>query len=131
MYSPWLVTLGWLTSSRKRVKLSSDCLSELGAAPSGVPQGTKLGPWLFLLKINDLRIHDVRTWKYVDDTTIAETVPRDGQSDVQRAVTAVEDWSRDNHMQQDADKCKEMIIDFKRNNHVFNSIVVNGKNCPL
>ena len=28
-------------------------------------------------------------------------------------------------MQQDADKCKEMIIDFKRNNHVFNH--VNGK----
>ena len=36
--------------------------------------------------INDLRIHDVRTWKYVDETTIAETIPRDGYSDVQRAV---------------------------------------------
>ena len=74
---------------------------------------------------HDLRIHDVRTWKYVDDTTITETIPRDGHSDVQLAVAAVEDWSCDNHMQLNADKCKEMIIDFKRNNHVFNH--VNGK----
>ena len=36
--------------------------------------------------MNDLRIHDVPTWKYVDDSTIAEIIPRDGHSDVQRAV---------------------------------------------
>ena len=28
----------------QRVKLSRDCLSEWGAVPAGVPQGTKLGP---------------------------------------------------------------------------------------
>ena len=115
----WVI--GFLTNRKQRVKLSSDCFSEWGPVPSGVSQGTKLGPWLFLLMINDFRIHDVRTWKYVDDTTIAETVPRDGHNDVQRAVTAVEDWSRDNHMQLNADKCKEMIIDFKRNNQRFQS----------
>ena len=86
-------------------------------------QGTKLGPWLFLLMINDLVV-DALTWKYVDDTTIAQTIPRGLTSDVQSAVSA---WSIENRMERNADKCKEMRIDFKRNTHNFPPIVINAK----
>ena len=70
----WVID--FLMNRQKRVKLGRDCLSEWADIPSGVPQGTKLGPWLFLLMINDLRPPQVQTWKYIDDTTISEVVPK-------------------------------------------------------
>ena len=118
--------LDFLSDRKRRVKLSSDCQSEWGLVPAGMPQGTKIGPWLFLLMINDLVV-DALTWKYVDDTTIAQTIPQGLTSDVQSTVSAVEAWSIKNRMELNTDKCKEMCIDFKRNTHNFPPIVINGK----
>ena len=119
----WVID--FLCNRKQHVKLSSDCLSEWGPVPAGVPQGTKLGPWLFLLKINDLKV-DSLTWKYMDDTTVAEIVPRGEVGNAQRAVSMVADWSLTNNMQLNADKCKELIIDFKKNTHDFSSLVIEG-----
>ncbi len=66
----WIVD--FLKCCKQRVKLVNDCKSEWRDVPAGVPQGTKLGPWLFVLMIEDIKVTNTDLWKYVDDTTIAE-----------------------------------------------------------
>ena len=81
----------------------------------GVPQDTKLGPWLFILMINDLVSHETLLWKYVDDTTVSEVVPKEQTSNVQEIVDRVVDWSKENKFQLNRDKCKELRISFAKN----------------
>ena len=63
------------------------------------PQATKLGPWLFLIVINDLVVKNARLWKYVDDTTISETVAKGELSNAQRTTDRVVQWSLENRVQ--------------------------------
>ena len=80
MYKINPLVVNWicdLNSRYQRVKLAKDCSSEWKTVPAGVPQGTKLGPWLFIIMINDLEVTSSdRVFKYVDDTTTCEIVKR-------------------------------------------------------
>ena len=70
--------LCWITDflldRRQRVKLAQDCFSEWRSIPAGVPQGTKMGAWLFLIMMNVLNTGEADMRKYVDDITISEVV---------------------------------------------------------
>ena len=121
----WIIDL--LTDRFQRVKLADDCFSEWGSVPAGVPQGTKLGPWLFALMINDLIIDDAHTWKYVDDTTASEIVSKGGTSDARNIVDQVVTWSSNNRVQLNQDKCKELRISFANQPAIFDPLTINGK----
>ena len=81
--NPYIVN--WITAflkdSKQRVKLAHDCLSEWGSIRVGVPQGTKLEPWLFLVKMNDLKVPSASDCiKYEDDTKVYEIVSKNSPS---------------------------------------------------
>ncbi|CAB4027200.1 Hypothetical predicted protein [Paramuricea clavata] len=61
---------------------------------------------------------------------LAEVVTRNGETFIQNAVTDVERCNV-NKLQLNADKCKEMVIDFKRQKQQFDAITINSKELEL
>ena len=121
----WIID--FLTDRTQRVKLGEDCLSEWRNVPAGVPQGTKLGPWLFILMIDDINTSNTELWKYVDDTTIAECVDKKEDSHIQSDVEQMIAKSNQNKFQLNESKCKELRISFAKSAADFAPIVINGK----
>ena len=112
---------------KQRIKLSRDCFSEWEAVPAGVPQGTKLGPWLFLIMINDLSVADTTLWKYVDDTTLVESVSKNETSYMQLRVDELVRQSEADGFQLNESKCKELRISFSRSGSSVDHITINDK----
>ena len=109
------------------VKLGSVC-SELLHIRGGVPQGTKLGPLLFLCMIDDLQMEQpCESMKFVDDTTIFERLPsRDSASIMQSALDNIESLASQNNMNLNPTKTKELHFNFFKSN-VNNSVFTIGE----
>jgi hypothetical protein len=89
-----------------------------------------LGQWLLLLLINDLALNNdtnVYLWKYVDDTKSSEIVAKGHSSYLQDIVDSVAQWSLDNKLILNDEKCKEFQVCFAKNLEDFQRIYVNGK----
>ena len=78
-----------------------DARSEWGSHHLAVPQGTKLGPWLFVILIYNLNLCDrvnIKLRKYVDDTTASQVVHKGDDSNAQQIANRVANWSLKNRV---------------------------------
>ena len=62
--------------------------------------------------IQDLDIDSLYLWKFVDDTTASELLPKGSVSKAQNIVDRVIQWSDENRVQLHPEKCKELRITF-------------------
>ena len=90
---------------------------------SGVPQGSVLGPMLFIIYVNDLLNIDIRTGNkihlYADDVLLYRTISSNSDlEDLQRSINYVSTWSRENFLTLNLKKCKFMLVSRKRNTTV-------------
>jgi len=103
----------WLENRVQRVVLNGEA-SDWAAVLSGVPQGSVLGPLLFLIFINDLdtaaeAVEIVR--KFADDTKVAQPIrSEEDHRKLQSALTGMADWADTWGMSFNVQKCKIMHV---------------------
>ena len=95
--------------------------SEWMQVTSGVPQGSVLGPVLFIVYINDLDANIVsKLLKFADDSKLTRGVKKFEDSyrlreDLQKLFKWTEDWQ----MSFNLDKCKAMHVGLKNNENCY------------
>ena len=62
----------------------------------------------------------------VDNTTTSEVVAKGGASNAQHIADCVSQWSLDNRVQLNSEKCKELRISFTKKQSEVHPILVNG-----
>jgi len=122
----WIVD--FLIDRQQRVKIN-ETRSNWMHVPAGVPHGTRIGPWLFVVMINDLQLlsdESFHIWKFTDDTTVSEIVPPSCPSSLQQVVNEISSWSYENHLQLNCSKCEELRTCFKRSPPSYAPVISDG-----
>ena len=92
--------------------------SQWAPVTSGVPQGSILGPILFVIFINDLPdvlLDGTMAALYADDTKLYRNITSVSDWErLQQALTNLDAWSRDCNIKFNASKCKVLTVTRKK-----------------
>ena len=96
----------WLTNRKQRVVLNG-VKSEWSSVKSGVPQGSVLGPILFLIYIDDIDDKVMsRLFKFADDIKIVKGISNIGDNiSLQRDLDRIAGWADNWQMNFNMSKC--------------------------
>ena len=109
----------YLSNRKQRTKLNN-VTSDLRSVTTGVPQGSTVGPVMFIIYINDLAntLNHARSFMYADDTVIycADLESRVARKHMQLDLNRVQEWCQDNRLSLNVSKTKVMsfMSDHKR-----------------
>ncbi len=102
----------YLTGRYQCVQIKNNT-SSLAPISSGVPQGSILGPLLFILFVNDLPLHSTQNLDlYADDSTLHSSGNsiKEPNDTLSSAMENVEKWGESNRNVVNCKKTKSMVI---------------------
>lgn len=126
--------LSWMKSflsGRFQRVVVEDFFSKSKAVTSGVPQGSRLSPYLFSCQMGSLKssLTCSKMFKYADDIIVV--VPyHDGsqlREDVEYEITNIDKWCRENGLLLNKDKTKVMVV---RKNPASGSVISSVQEFP-
>ena len=117
----------WLESylnQRKQCTVANGCMSKEREIVCGVPQGSILGPLLFLLYINDIdyKLHNCGIKLYADDTVLYVSADRlvDACNKLQSNLEELAQWCTLNRLSINVKKTKCMVFGSRRFTKITN-----------
>ena len=110
----------WLTNRRQRVVINGEH-SEFIDVTSGVPQGSVLGPLLFIIYVNDIDINiQSNIALFADDTKISgKSKSVEGRALIQSDLQKIYEWSITWGMKFNLDKCKTLHLGNGNEKHSY------------
>ena len=107
----------YLTNRSQKVAVNG-ATSESMPVLSGVPQGSVLGPLLFLIYIDGISSIPISSCTkivlYADDLLFRPISKQEDFATLQRDIMAIEQWVLDNHLTFNTSKCSYMMLSRKR-----------------
>ena len=136
-------TLQWFTSylrNRRQLVKLGDNQSNVATVPHGIPQGSILGPLLFIVFINDLPFHVTSSTidLYADDTTLTSCANFSSidrlEQNLNSSVAEIAEWAASNKLPINESKTKAILITGKRLPSKINyemALTINGTELEL
>ena len=123
-------TLCWIQgflANREQSVTMNGCCSKWALVKSGVPQGSVLGPTLFLIYINDIAEELKSTIRpFADDSVLYHEIKGPEDHDIlQQDLNAVFAWADKWQMSFNASKCQHLTITWKKQPSNYNYCVSN------